>query len=78
MAQLTTRMEPALYCLGGLTDQSLAETLGFGGFDAFESFKSKHESAREVSTFKAARVAAQDCRNATSSGPKSHEENCTR
>ena len=62
MAQLTTRMEPALYCLGGLTDQSLAETLGFGGFDAFESFKSKHESAREVSTFKAARVAAQDCR----------------
>ena len=38
------------------------ETLGMFGFDAFESFKSKHETAREVSTFKAARVAAQDCR----------------
>ena len=36
------------------------ETLGMFGFDAFESFKSKHETAREVGTFKNARVAAQD------------------
>jgi len=39
----------------------MAETLGFGGLDAFESFKSKHETAREVSTFKAASRRS-DCR----------------
>ena len=40
----------------------LAETWVCLGFDTFESLKSKHENAREVGTFKAARVAAQDCR----------------
>ena len=40
----------------------VAETLGMFGFDTFETLKSKHEAAREVGTFKNARVAAQDCR----------------
>ena len=40
----------------------VAETLGMFGFDTFETLKSKHETAREVGTFKNARVAAQGCR----------------
>ena len=49
----------------------VAETLGMFGFDTFETLKSKHETAREVGTFKNARVAAQDVAKATSSGQKS-------
>ena len=52
----------------------VAETLGMFGFDTFETLKSKHETAREVGTFKNARVAAQDVVKATSSGPKSQEK----
>ena len=43
----------------------VAETLGMFGFDTFETLKSKHETAREVGTFKNARLAAQDCRKST-------------
>ena len=46
----------------------VAETLGMFGFDTFETLKSKHETAREVGTFKNTRVAAQDVVKATSSG----------
>ena len=46
----------------------VAENLGMFGFDTFETLKSKHETAREVGTFKNARVAAQDVVKATSSG----------
>ena len=49
----------------------VAETLGMFGFDTFETLKSKHETAREVGTFKNARVAAQDCRKSTASGQTS-------
>ena len=38
----------------------VAENLGMFGFDTFETLNSKHETAREVGTFKNARVAAQD------------------
>ena len=40
----------------------VAETLGMFGFDTFETLESGRETAREVGTFKNARVAAQDCR----------------
>ena len=65
-------MEPALYCLPAFKEAPSASVLAMdvGGLSetwvclvaraAFESCKSKHETAREVSTFKAARVAAQD------------------
>ena len=56
----------------------VAETLGMFGFDTFETLKSKHETAREVGTFKNARVAAQDVVKATSSGQKSFVKNPTR
>ena len=58
--------------LGGLW-LSLAETWVCLVRDALESFKSKHETAREVGTFKAARDAAQDRRKSTFSGQKSGE-----
>jgi hypothetical protein len=44
--------------------------LGYVGFDASECFKPKNETAREVGTFKAARVAAQEVVKATSFGQK--------
>ena len=49
----------------------VAETLGMFGFDTFETLESGRETAREVGTFKNARVAAQDCRKSTASGQTS-------
>ena len=45
--------------VGGLTGLWLRPWVCLG-FDTFETLKSKHETAREVGTFKSARVAAQD------------------
>ena len=79
MLQSTTWMEPALYCLPGFNSRPfasvlamapMAETLGMFGFDTFETLESGRETAREVGTFKNARVAAQDVVKATSSGQK--------
>ena len=79
--QSTTRMAPALYCLPAFKEAPSASVLaivlgghvdvGMFGFATFETLKSKHETAREVGTFKNARVAAQDVAKATSSGQKS-------